>query len=828
MLQLSPPTMLWLALAPFAAALVAPWLTHRIGAAAGWVLALVPAAIFAGFLSFVPAVAHGEVFAYGIDWAPSIGVRYSQLIDGLSLSFALLITGIGTFIVIYAGGYLKGHHHQGRFLMFLLLFMGAMLGLVIADDLISLFIFYELTSITSFLLIGFDHTRGPARRAALQALVVTGSGGLALFAGLILMRVVSGETSVSGLLTTPDVLREAPAYAAIFVLVALGAFTKSAQVPFHSWLPNAMEAPTPVSAYLHSATMVKAGVFVLMRFSPVLGETTLWHTVLPIFGGATFLTGVILAVRQTDLKQILAYTTVASLGLLVMLTGIGTQYALAGAVLYLFAHALFKGGLFMVAGAIDHETGTRDITRLGKLAAKMPVTFLAALLACLSMAGLPPFIGFVAKEVLYDGTLHAGGTAITVLTTGTALIGNAIMFAIAAALLIPFLGRNADTPKSPHEAPPSLWLGPLTLAILALVGALVLHETMELFALPMISAVAGEAVQLDIHLLPSGLKPPVILTLITIGLGIGLFLVFARARRAIAATFDAIGWGPDHGFDQAVRGLVRGAFAITKVIQPGRMRFYLKVTFVMLALALLAPLLVDGLPDFVLVGDLAQPFYFVVLILAVAGLWVVIKAKSRLTAIVSLGIQGAMVALIFMLYGAPDLSFTQFMVETLSVVILALVMTRLDLKTSDHRSRRLATQDGIVALVCGLGFALLLQGVVEESFDARLSDFFLTYAYDIAHGRNVVNVILVDFRALDTLGEIAVVMGAGLAILTLLRMGPGAVPEEEPSGARFASAPSTSGASTSGASTSSASTSADVRTADRVAGAPNAAPETRG
>ncbi|MBJ3774483.1 putative monovalent cation/H+ antiporter subunit A [Acuticoccus mangrovi] len=761
--------MLWLALAPFAAALIAPWLVGRIGGRAGWVLALVPAILFVAFASLLPAVANGVTFAYGVEWAPSLGVRYSHFIDGLSLTFALLVTGIGTFIVVYAGGYLSGHGHHGRFLSFLFLFMGSMLGLVVADDLISLFIFYELTSITSFLLIGFDHERSAARRAALQALIVTGSGGLALFAGLVLMRLASGEASVSALLATPDVLREAPAYTAIFVLVCLGAFTKSAQVPFHSWLPNAMEAPTPVSAYLHSATMVKAGVFVLMRFAPVLGDTALWGTVLPLFGGATFLTGVILGIRQTDLKQILAYTTVASLGLLVMLTGIGTEYALAGAVFYLLAHALFKGGLFMVSGAIDHETGTRDITVLGGLITKMPITFLAALLGCLSMAGLPPLVGFVAKEVLYDGLWEVGGVSVA---TIVAVIGNALMFAIAGAVMLPFLRRPGALPKKPHEAPPALWLGPIVLGGVALGGALLLDDFTHLLVAPMTGAVAGAAVELHPHLIPTGLYPPVILTLVTIGVGLVLFILLSVLRRAVAGLLTAIGWGPDKGFDQVIAGIVRGSVAVTKVVQPGSMQSYVTATFLAIALALLLPLGADGLPDLRYVGSTPEAFYFVILAVAVGGLWIVIRAKTRLIAIVSLGVQGTMVALIFMLYGAPDLSFTQFMVETLSVVILALVMTRLDLKASDHRAGPVATRDGVVAIACGLGFTLLLLNVVQQPFDPRLSEFFLDHAYDIAHGRNVVNVILVDFRALDTLGESAVVMAAGLAILVLIRMVP--------------------------------------------------------
>ena len=761
--------MLFVSLAPFAAAFVAPWLVARIGAKAGWVLAVVPAALFVFYMGFMPRIAEGGVLSYGVDWAPSLGIRYAHLVDGLSLTFALLITGIGTFIVIYAGGYLKGHVHQGRFFMFLLMFMGAMLGLVVADDLITLFVFYELTSITSFLLIGFDHQREAARRAAVQALVVTGGGGLLLLAGLILIRLSTGEASLTALLAAPDAVKEGGAYVAVAVLIILGAFTKSAQVPFHSWLPNAMEAPTPVSAYLHSATMVKAGVFVLMRFTPILGDTALWQTVLTGFGGATLLTGVILGVRQTDLKQILAYTTVASLGLLVMLTGVGTDYAIAGAVLYLIAHALFKGGLFMVAGAIDHETGTRDIRLLGGLAGKMPITFVAALLACLSMAGLPPFIGFVAKEVMYNGVHLANGVGLTLLV---GVLGNSLMFAIAAALLLPFFKKPGELPKKPHEAPISLWLGPVVLAVDALCAALFLDVSLRYVVLPMANAVAGAPVHTNIHLIPGEIGPPVILTLITIALGLVLFAYYGRLRSGIERVLTAIGWGPDEGFDQLMRTLVRSAHAITKVIQPGSMQIYVTTVFILIAVALLLPPLLVGTPDLRWVGTGSAPYHFAILAIAVIGLVIVVTARSRLVAIISLSVQGTMVALIFMVFGAPDLSFTQFMVETLSVVILTLVMTRLDLKADDHRKGGRLYRDAAISIACGFGFGFLLFSVLQGELDNKLSEFFLDHAYDIAHGENVVNVILVDFRALDTLGEIAVVMAAGLAILALIRLRP--------------------------------------------------------
>ncbi|MBO0663531.1 putative monovalent cation/H+ antiporter subunit A [Jiella sp. MQZ9-1] len=753
---------------PFIAAALAPIFKRLFKHHAAWILALAPALAFAILFSFLPSIANGGVIQFGYDWIPAFDIRFSFRIDGLASTFALLITGIGTLIVLYSGGYLQGHRDQERFFSFILMFMGSMLGLVLADDLMTLFVYWELTSITSFLLIGFDHDREKARRGAIQALAITGGGGLALLAGFILIRELAGFNSMSEILAAGDALRTSPYYTAIFFLVLAGAFTKSAQMPFHVWLPNAMEAPTPVSAYLHSATMVKAGVYLLLRMQPALGDTALWTTILPIFGAVTLVMGALLAVRATDIKITLAYTTVSSLGLLVMLIGVGTEGAIEGAVLYLIAHSLFKGGLFMVAGSVDHGAHTREIDRLGGLAKHMPITFVAALFCAFSMGGVTPFIGFLAKETLYHALEQ--GDAYHVALMASAILGNALMFAAAFIVALkPFVGKLPAAIHHPHEGALTIWLGPIVLGALSLLGALFYGTYHSLFSSPMASAAIGKPVAIDIGWMPH-LNLAFALSMATIALGIAIYLGSNGLRRATNRVLDAIGWGPDRGFDQAMRGLLRVSFWITRRLQSGRLDYYMTVTVIAMVAALFVPMIVGkALP---VAPEMPQlRFYeWLVLVLILVGIVAVVIAKNRLTAIVSLGIQGFAVALIFMLLGAPDLSFTQFMVETLSVVILALVMTRLKLSPADHRPWRETLPDAAIAAAGGAGFGLFLLSITQRPFDPLLSSFFERYSYAIAHGHNIVNVIIVDFRGVDTMGEIAVVMTTGLAVLALIRI----------------------------------------------------------
>jgi multicomponent Na+:H+ antiporter subunit A len=767
------------AIGPFGAAALAPVVHRVVRPFSGWVLALVPAAIFLFLCTLIEPVARSGSVRAVIGWVPAYNLDLSLFVDGLSLTFALTISGIGTLVVLYSGAYLKGHPHLGRFMAILLAFMGSMLGLVLADNMLALFMFWELTAVTSFLLIGFDYERQAARRGAIQALVITNIGGMALLVGVILLQQVSGVWDLSALRELGDVARGS-LYGPILVCCLLAAFTKSAQFPFHFWLPNAMEAPTPVSAFLHSATMVQAGVYLLARLSPTLGGTSAWTVTLVSVGGLTLIWGALGAIKQIDLKQMLAQTTIASLGLLVLLIGLGTKAAIAAMVLYFVAHALYKAALFMAVGAIDHEAGTRDITALSGLADRMPLTFIATVVASAAMIGLPPTLGFFAKEEMYLGLIRPDWPQLVVLAV--LVVGNAQLAGVAALVAIkPFLGPDIPTPKLGREAPIAMLTGPLVLGGAGIVIALLTDWFGHAVLVPAASSVFGAAVESHLTWAIDLASPVLWLSAGTWALGLLVYRHAAAIRTLLRRIDTAVGWTADTVFDAVMFGLIRFSGAMTRLLHHGRLELYLVTVFAMLALAVMVPLFGMGgiaalLPTAEL-GDWATklawpellPYEWGVVALALIGLGAVLMAANRLVAILALGVQGTAVALIFLLFGAPDLAFTQFMVEILSVVILALVMTRLNLDEHDRRPFEDLARDGILALVCGAGVCLLLMVVLSGTLDTRLSDFFAATSVPVAHGANIVNVILVDYRGFDTLGEISVVMGAGIAIMVLLR-----------------------------------------------------------
>jgi len=527
-----------------AAALVAARLPGRRGAVLGCAVA---ALAFGAYAFAAPAMGAGPAPAARFWSVPSLGIAGGLRLDGLSLLFALLITGIGALVLLYAGRYLQDDPRLTRLIVLLLVFMVAMLGAVTADDVITLFVFWELTSIASFFLVGYDHEKPGARKAALQALLVTGGGGLALLAGLILVAVAAGTTSLSGIIAAREAVLAHPAAVPAMLLIVLGCFTKSAQFPFHFWLPNAMAAPTPVSAYLHSATMVKLGVYLLARLNPVYQEQALWQDLLTGVGLLTAATGAVLALRETDLKRVLAYTTVTALGTLVLLIGIAPDLSATAAVTFLLVHALYKAALFLIAGILDHETGTRDASALGGLRAAMPWTAAAAVLAAFSMAGLPPFVGFVAKEIVYEAKLATGGVAGVV--AGIGFLVNAAMVAVAGLLSWRiFFGPRRATPQAPHDPPKSMLAGPLLLAVLGLlagaapglVGAWLLDDAA--------AAILGRPVEVPLKLW-HGFTPVLALSLATIALGLLILLAWGRLMPRLRGVAAVDRLGPSRGYE---------------------------------------------------------------------------------------------------------------------------------------------------------------------------------------------------------------------------------------------------------------------------------------
>lgn len=762
--------MLAAVLSGFGASIVAPMVHQLTPRRAGWIAALVPFALFIYFASLVPVVAGGEVLRSGYAWLPGLGINLSFRIDGLSILFALLITGIGTLVMIYAGGYLAGDPMLGRMLTLLLIFMAAMLGVVTSDNLIGLFVFWELTTVSSYLLIGYKHEYEKARKAALQSMLVTGIGGLALLAGLLLLGQVAGSLEISDMLKQGDVVRAHPLYGGILALVLLGAFTKSAQVPFHFWLPGAMEAPTPVSSYLHSATMVKAGVFLLARLNPVLGGTEAWQLLLTGFGGATMLVGAFLAVQQTDLKRILAYTTVGALGTLVTLIGIGTDDALKAAMVFTLSHALYKGALFQAAGSIDHETGTRDISQLSGLRAAMPITAAAAMVAAVSMAGLPPMFGFIAKEVQYKAKLEEP------VLIGMALLAN--MLTVAAAGLVSlkvFLGAPAHTPKHAHEAPPSMWLGPVALAVSSLAIGLLATPIGNTLIGPATGAVIGKTKEVEL-LLWAGIEgaagQALAFSVLTVVVGGGLYLARGTFARIAAALAPLAAWGPERWYQRAVDGMLALAGWQTRVLQNGYLRSYIGLIIAtVLALASLA--LIAGRVSITIPADWAdvRVYELILALVMLVATGFVIRATSRLAAIVGLGFVGYSMALVFLLFGGPDLAMTQFAIETLSAILFVLVVYRLPrfARLSDAGAR---LRSGALAIAGGTLMMVLTLVALASPTESRLSQYMAENSQPLANGRNVVNVILVDFRGFDTMGEITVLGLAAIGIYALLKLLP--------------------------------------------------------
>ncbi|MBA3030894.1 MAG: putative monovalent cation/H+ antiporter subunit A [Desulfobacteraceae bacterium] len=745
----------------------APWIHKRTPHQASRVFALIPLALFLYFLSWVPVLAEQGPLVFSHAWVSGLEINLSFYLDGLSLLFACVITFVGCLVLIYSGPYFGDAPHTGRFYGFFLFFMGSMLGLVLSDNIITLFMFWELTSVSSYLLIGFHHELEPARKAAWQALMITGLGGLSLLIGGLLLGMLCGSYELSELLSQGEVLRKHAYYPVVFFLIALAAFTKSAQFPFHFWLPDAMEAPAPVSTYLHSATMVKAGIYLLARMSPILGNTVLWQSVLVFIGAVTMLLGAIMALKQTDLKKILAYSTVSVLGTLVFLLGTGTHAAVEAAMAYIMIHALYKAALFLMAGIVDHETGTRNVESLSGLGRMMPITACAAVLAGLSMAGLPPLFGFIGKELLYGATL--GAPVAAWLLTGVALSTNALLVVSSVMVgMAPFVGTQRTFLKPVHDPARDMWFGPLILAGLGIAIGLFPGMAGVLWVAPAVAAVMQMPVEVNLALM-HGFTMQLLLSIITFFCGVALFLWRKKLLSLIPQRLSRWPFTPSSIYRSLIKGIHAFAGLSTRLLQNGHLHLYILIivltTVVMIGFSLRG--IQTTLPPFNL-RDIRFHEGILALII-MAATFLAVGARSRLMAIISLGVLGYSVVLFYIIFGAPDVAMTQFAVDTLTLILLVIVIKKLP------RYGRFSTpmerlRDGIPALATGglvTGLIILTLGVSKGS---RLSAYFNENSFLLAKGRNIVNVILVDFRGLDTMGEVTVLVVAAIGVFSLLKL----------------------------------------------------------
>ena len=765
---------------------------------AGWLAALPPLAVTiwqvaaatpflwgeataSGTLSYAQ---QGTIHAEQYQWIEALGLAVSFRLDGLSLLFGVIISGIGAAVALYTHYYLENDDRQGYFYLSLFAFMASMLGLVWADNLLTLFVFWEGTSVTSYLLIGYSHRSAVARGGARNAFIVTAAGGLALLAGLILLGQESGSYTISEIITRPG-LTELELYPAILVLILLGAFSKSAQFPFHWWLPGAMAAPTPASAYLHSATMVKAGIYLLARLHPALSEHPMWLWSLLIFGGITMLIGATTAVRHWDMKALLAYATVSQLGVLTTLLAFRSEAAVLAVVIGILAHALYKGPLFLVAGIVDHATGFRDLRKLAGLRQTLPVTTAVAIIAALSMAGLPPLFGFVAKEALLETFFESAehGAMAGWIAFGAATIAGAFFVTFSLTLLWEAFLRPGSTaerttssptgedpiaPTPIHHAPAAPFVAaPLILVAIGTAAPFAL-QPLSTFLNAAASSIYGETIHKHAALW-HGFTPVLFTSLLAIAAGAWLFLNRSFLRRSLAR------------LPERLRGVVifqivlDGMYALAQITArfsqgytlASQSAIVLLAAFVPVAFALRQVPLRDLIPATDILPGAPET---ILILMTVVAAYVTVRVRTRLGAIISLGVVGVSVTLFYVFFSAPDLALTQLLIEVLTVVLLVLVFTKLPPDTRPPMQNLKQARNVLVALAAGaFGFFLVLFNSSDAMQAAQsISGFFLHNAVPSGHGANVVNVILVDFRGFDTMGEITVLALAALGGYALL------------------------------------------------------------
>ncbi|RNF33002.1 monovalent cation/H+ antiporter subunit A [Paracoccus methylarcula] len=754
-----------IALLPFIGALLPGLLVRSGRSVAATACGTATFVALLGLLLHVPAVMRGEVITAQFEWLPLIQLNANFRIDGLAVLFGTLILGIGLLIITYARFYLSRQDPVGKFYTYLMLFQGAMMGIVLSDNILLLLIFWELTSLSSFLLIGYWRHLPAGRQGARMALAVTGLGGLAMIAGMLILGQIAGSYDIGDILQAKEAIQASPYYLPALILILIGAFTKSAQFPFHFWLPHAMAAPTPVSAYLHSATMVKAGLFLMARLWPVLSGTPEWFWIVATTGLITMLVGAAIALFKDDLKALLAFSTVSHLGLITMLLGFGTEEAAIAAVFHIINHATFKAALFMTAGIIDHEAGTRSIARLGGLRKLMPISFAIGTIAALSMAGIPPLNGFLSKEMmLYEAShLELARQFFMVVATIAAVfsVGYSLRF-----IFHVFTGpEREDYPHHPHDPGFGMWAGPALLTVLVVLIGLFPNVMAGWLVDISASAVTGHEAHSHIahwH----GLNAAVIMSVIAIAGGIVLLKLH---KPLLAAWETAPRPEAKEIFDWLVLTAVKAGRAATDAMTNGSMPRALAF-FTIASLAAGGFAWITGSA-----GPITRPMlpiepvpFIGWLLLIVATGCMVFFHRVRLLALVLVAIVGLITSIFFAYFSAPDLALTQISVEIVTVILLLLALNFLPKRTLVETSTTIRGWDAFIATLAGVGFGGLTYAILRRDFAFdSIAGYMLENSHDLGGGDNVVNVILVDFRGYDTFGEITVLGIAALAIFAL-------------------------------------------------------------
>ncbi|MDV6378930.1 Na+/H+ antiporter subunit A [Sporosarcina sp. GW1-11] len=781
---------------PVIFAILIPFAYKQVkGIHTGWLVLLVPLALFSYYLSFIPLVMDGGHAISELKWIPSLGITFTSYIDGLSLLFTLLITGIGSLVVLYSVFYMdKKKEDLGSFYVYLLLFMTAMLGVVQSDNTITLYLFWELTSISSFLLIGFWYTRDKSRFGALKSMMITVFGGLMMLGGFALLSIMGNTFSIRELIAQAPELVNQPYFTLALVLILLGAFTKSAQFPFYIWLPDAMEAPTPVSAYLHSATMVKAGIYLVARFTPIFGTSSTWIWLVTGIGLLTLFWGSFFAVKQTDLKAILAFSTVSQLGLIMSLLGAGAisyhtteamfAFATYAAIFHLINHATFKGGLFMIAGIIDHETGTRDIRKLGGLMSVMPLSFTVALIGSLSMAGLPPFNGFLSKEMFLDSMVALQHFELFnfdtwgILFPIIAWVASVFTFTYSLYFVLnTFVGQKKfeQLPRQPHEAPIGMLIAPMILASLVLIIFFIPNLVGKWIIKPAVMAVQptlyASPDAIDIHVQAwHGFGSTALWLTVGIVIVGSLFYVTIPKWQPLYKIQPAK-LSLNEGYDALMRGSEKGMNRLSRFYMDGVIRSYLLYMFAFLSVTVIAVLFIKDAFVLDMTSFAALSLYGVLnAIILVLAVGFVVFANSRLAAIIALGGVGYSVALFFVIFKAPDLALTQLVIETVSVALFLLAFKHLPALSSHGETAKTKIVNFVVALSVGVMVTLVALSSHSQKLIPSISQYYKDTVATEAGGGNIVNVILVDYRGFDTFFEIGVLAIAGIAVLGMIRL----------------------------------------------------------